>query len=101
MQQIRTGDLPTIYKNCIRDFVEIQDVVTATVEVIRRWNYGCFDIGTGNGTPISHLPVLLGVDWDEDKYEDLCPSTIRPIRVADPKNILPNWYPIKIEEHYA
>lgn len=100
IEQIRTGKLPVIYRNCVRDFVEIQDVVTATIQMVRQWNPGVWDIGTGHGTLIQNLPCLLDVEWDEDKYEDLCPAGIRPIRIADRKNILPNWNAVRIEDHY-
>ena len=100
VEQIRTGKLPAIYQNCVRDFVELHDVVAAVIEVVRRWNPGVWDIGSGHGTFIRHLPEILGVEWDERRYENLCPPTVRPIRVADPKNMLPNWHPVTIEEHY-
>ena len=98
--QVRTKTLPVIYKNCIRDFVHVYDVVCAVMQVVRKWKYGTFEIGTGNGTPIRHLPVIFGIEENQFNYDELCPPTITPIRVANKENLLPDWHPVTIEELY-
>lgn len=100
VHQIRSQTLPFIYGNCVRDFVHIYDVVAAVMQVVRVWRPGIYELGTANGTPISHLPVIFGIDKDNFEYKDLCPPSIRPIRVADKDNLLPDWNPVTIEELY-
>ena len=50
--KVLTGTLPVIYKGCVRDFVFVEDVVSAVVSVTKQWVPGIHEIGTGVPTKI-------------------------------------------------
>jgi len=64
MGRLLSGDLQ-YSTNHIRDFIHVSDVVSAIDSIIfseHEPKHGAYDIGTGNGNPVSALAKLAGYD---------------------------------------
>ena len=57
VQKILTGKLEYIFKDCVRDFTHVNDVVECMIEVVEKGfpARGTYEIGTGLGTHVSIL----------------------------------------------
>lgn len=53
--KIMTGQLAVIYKNCERDFVYVEDVVTSIHRLVSEWQPGTFEIGSCIATEIESI----------------------------------------------
>ena len=89
--KLLNNKLEQIYAPCVRDFVNVDDVVSAVQTLIDDWKHGTFEIGTGIGTPIKELGYALYADNPIiiPHIIDECPIAER--LVADPQRMLPNW----------
>ena len=67
VQKILTGKLKYIFKDCVRDFTHVNDVVECMVEVVETGApvSGTYEIGTGLGTHVSILFNQFGHDNPE------------------------------------
>ena len=96
--KIITHQLPVIYKNCVRDFVHVSDVVKAIAQLIENWTSGIHQIGRSIPVNIEALVDEIATHTDflfKPKIEHT--STIAPKLVATPEAILPKWqaeYPL-------
>ena len=96
--KILTNQLPVIYTPCRRDFVHVDDIVAAILQVIEDWRPGTFSLGTGIPTDIIDLCSNIGL-CNKPEIPVEKSELINPDIVADPKDILPNWCPTPITEY--
>ena len=93
-----TGQLEKVYKGCVRDFVHIDQVITAVKRVFKDWVYGTFQIGLGKPIEIEDLanvfrdnmPGLYAQQIKPPLFVDECPIVER--LVADRNETLPGWH---------
>ena len=55
ISKLITGDLPHIYRDCIRNFIHVTDVVTAVLRQTEQWQPGVHEIRTAKFTLIEWL----------------------------------------------
>lgn len=55
ISKLITGDLPHIYRDCIRNFIHVTDVVTAVLRLTEQWQPGIHEIRTAENTLIEDL----------------------------------------------
>lgn len=83
--------LEQVYFGCIRDFVQLSDVVRGILGVVGTWAAGTFSLGTAEGTDIFDLVRGLcqaaGVSMPALQA---CP--VRKKLVADSDDLLPTWH---------
>ena len=94
--KIITGKLPYIYRDCIRDFVSLTDVVSGIQQAVLRWTPGTFDLGTTEPTEI-----LCLVEAISDAEIPITPCPIETFLVAAKADLLPDWEASPITEHYV
>ena len=87
--QIWKDTLPVIYEDCVRDFIHVSDVVAAVEQVIREWEPGTWQIGTGLPTRVSSVPGILGVQWD--RFQKTGEPPYQAVKVAHSLKLLPGW----------
>ena len=91
--KIMSGTLPHVYKGCVRDFVFVNDVVSAIESLTTSWLPGIFELGVSVPIEIGRLvkEVYNEAHPLMPKTLDKCPVTLR--RVAFEGYKLPNWNP--------
>ena len=98
VSKFMSESLEYMFADCIRDFVHVDSVVQAVIQVVENWRSGVYEIGTGIGTHVTELPYIFGKHHLFDGLR-VIPSGDRqvkgyePIRVANTKNMLPGWHP--------
>ena len=83
-------DLPTIYRDVVRDFIYLQDVICATDHILTNWQSGIFDIGTGVGINIEKLARICYDNQDLPSITEPPPQVPKAL-VADPRKMPEGW----------
>ena len=84
--------LPVIYRNVFRDFIHVSDVVSAVNCVIKEWQPGLFDVGTGVETNVENLSRICYRNKYLPPIKDPSPDFTMNM-VADTQKMLNDWQP--------
>ena len=99
--KILTGKLEKVYWRCTRDFIHVDDVVTAVTKVVEDWSPGTFSVGTAEPTDLSSLVSRLylqsGCTYPKPPVVPECPIAERLVAARD--DLLPEWKPASISKY--
>ena len=91
------GNKPRLFPgNPRRDFVYIEDVVSANLHALENYNSSkgnYFDVGSGEARSFEEFLTLGKIDFDYHEA-DAIPNGYQFFTVADKNKFLPNWEPI-------
>ena len=101
VSKLLNRQLPQVFRNCSRDFVHINDIINAVMQLVGNWHEGTYELGTGESTDIETLANYLYADTDESFLVTDCPqvNTFSPHIFARQVNLLPNWTPTPLSKN--
>ena len=93
ISKILDRTLEVVYRGCVRDFIEVSDVVSAVTLVMQDWKPGIFEIGYSIEVELTALvdDIYENLPLAKPLYVDECPIAKR--LVCNPDFKLPNWSP--------
>ena len=100
--------LRSVYRGCLRDFVNVDDIVDAVLLVVEKLVdendiHGTFSLGTGAATDVETLADLLyaGTNIYRPAVVERLPAGFVKRVVAQKLNLLPDWEPTPLSEHFS